>query len=119
MGDHVRIVSVNFVNHDGGVWVLRTEYPDLDLIDRINIGNNVFIGQGATLLPGTKIGDNVVVGARSLVKGNLPGGFVYAGIPAREICTIEEYKEKTLKHGVATKNMSLSGKEMFLKEKFL
>ena len=63
-------------------------------LGRVDIGNNVFIGAGVTILCNTKIGDNVVIGAGSVVSGKLESGYVYAGIPAKKICSIEEYKKK-------------------------
>ena len=36
------------------------------------IGNNVFIGMNAIILMGTNIGNNSIVGAGSVVKGNFP-----------------------------------------------
>jgi acetyltransferase-like isoleucine patch superfamily enzyme len=53
-----------------------------DFIDSIKIGNNVWIGRGSIVLPGTFIGDNVVIGAISLVKGNYESNSLYAGTPA-------------------------------------
>lgn len=49
------------------------------------IGNNVFVGANCTILPGTVIEDNVVVGAGAVVKGRLLSNAVYVGIPARRI----------------------------------
>ncbi len=60
----------------------------------MRIGNNVFIGEHATILMGTIIGDNCIVGANSLVKGTFPDNVVIAGNPARVVCTLEEYYEK-------------------------
>ena len=51
----------------------------------VSVGEHCWIGTGTTLLSGARIGDRCVVGAMSLVKGDLPGGRVYAGIPARVI----------------------------------
>ncbi|HUR01797.1 MAG TPA: DapH/DapD/GlmU-related protein, partial [Nonomuraea sp.] len=48
-------------------------------------------GANATLLPGITIGSNVVVGAGSVVTKDLPGNAVYAGVPARFICSLDEY----------------------------
>ena len=48
------------------------------------IGNNVFIGIQAIILPGTIIGDNVFIGAGAVVDGKLETG-VYAGNPAKRI----------------------------------
>ena len=51
----------------------------------IILGNNVWIGRGCILLPGTVIGDNVIVGANSVVKGALESNSIYAGSPATKI----------------------------------
>lgn len=49
------------------------------------IGNDVWFGTGATILPGTKIGDGVIVGAQAVVGGRLPDYCVVAGNPARVV----------------------------------
>ena len=49
----------------------------------IVIGDNVWICWGAIILKGTKIGNNSIVGAGSVVKGNFPENVVIAGNPAR------------------------------------
>ena len=46
------------------------------------------------VLPNVTIGDNVVIGANSTVTKDIPSNSVYAGNPAKFICTIEEYIEK-------------------------
>ncbi len=43
----------------------------------IEIGNNVWVGSNTVILRGTKIGDDVVIGAGSIVKGEVPAGTVY------------------------------------------
>lgn len=60
----------------------------------IVIGNNCFIGARTIILPGTDIGDDVIVGAGSVVKGIVPSKTVWGGAPARQICTLEEYYSK-------------------------
>lgn len=64
---------------------------------RVTIGNNVFVGVNSVILKGVEIGDNVIIGAGSIVNKNCESNSVYAGNPARKICTIEEYREKLLK----------------------
>jgi acetyltransferase-like isoleucine patch superfamily enzyme len=51
----------------------------------IEIGANVWIGRGATVLAGVKIGDNAVVGANAVVTRDVPAGTVVVGVPARPI----------------------------------
>lgn len=70
-------------------------------IGRVEIGNNVFIGTESVILCNTKIGNNVIIGANSTVTKDIPSNSVYAGNPAKFICTYEEYiseqKEKIKK----------------------
>lgn len=51
----------------------------------VTIGRNVWIGAGATILPGVSIGDNSVVGAGSVVTKDVPSDTIVAGNPARFI----------------------------------
>ncbi len=57
----------------------------------VKIGNNVFIGRYSMILCGVTICDNVVIGAKNLVKSNLEEPGVYAGNPARLVCSYEKY----------------------------
>ena len=65
---------------------------------KISIGNNCFIGYNTVILKNTEIGDNCIIGARSVVKGNIPSGTVWAGVPAKMICTIAEFYERRKKN---------------------
>ncbi|MEI9886072.1 MAG: acyltransferase [Rhizomicrobium sp.] len=110
LGDHVSATATRFETHDGGVWVFRNEFPDLDLVRTIRVGNNVFIGYGCIVLPGVTIGDNVVIGAGSVVSRDVPSDCVAVGVPAKPIRHIQEYKDKVLRAGVMTKRMSAEEK---------
>jgi len=54
----------------------------------IVLGDNVWIGGGALVLPGVSVGEDTVVGAGAVVTRDLPGGVVAVGNPARVIRTI-------------------------------
>lgn len=56
----------------------------------IHIGNNVWIGAGAVLLPGVTIGDNTVIGAGSIVTKDIPANVVAVGNPCRVMREITE-----------------------------
>jgi len=56
------------------------------------IGDNCFIGIRTIILPGVMIGNNVIVGAGSVVTKDIPSGQVWAGNPAKFIKTIEEMR---------------------------
>jgi acetyltransferase-like isoleucine patch superfamily enzyme len=68
----------------------RWSYPGADLDKDVTIGEDVWIGTGCLLLPGTNIGDGSVVAARSVVKGSFPKSSLIAGIPARLIRSLSE-----------------------------
>jgi acetyltransferase-like isoleucine patch superfamily enzyme len=51
----------------------------------IKIGNNVWITTNCVILPGTEIGDNVILSANSVARGKLEFGWVYGGNPAIKI----------------------------------
>jgi acetyltransferase-like isoleucine patch superfamily enzyme len=53
--------------------------------DRIEIGNNVWIGAHVVILPGVRIGNGAVIGASSVVRTSVPKGEVWAGVPAKFI----------------------------------
>lgn len=56
----------------------------------ITIGDNVWLGGGAIVLPGVTIGDDTVVGAGSVVTRDLPSGVVAVGSPARVLREIDD-----------------------------
>lgn len=60
-------------------------------LKEVKIGNNCFIGIRSIILPGTTIGDNTIIGAGSVVKGDIPSGVIVAGNPAKIIKSTEEY----------------------------
>lgn len=55
----------------------------------INIGQNVWIGANATILPGVSIGDGAVIAAGAVVTKDVPENNVAAGVPAKVIKQIE------------------------------
>jgi acetyltransferase-like isoleucine patch superfamily enzyme len=59
--------------------------PEPEPRDEIVIGANVFVGAGAYVLAGARIGDNSVVGAGAVVTGEVPPDSVVAGNPARVV----------------------------------
>lgn len=77
-------VFVTNIDHEYG----EIDTPILEQglkISETSIGKNCFIGMGAAIQAGTKLGDNVVVGANSVVRGDIPSYSVIAGAPARII----------------------------------
>lgn len=56
----------------------------------IKVGNDVWFGGGVTVLPGVTIGNNVVIGAGSVVVKDIPSGVVAVGNPCKPIRKITE-----------------------------
>jgi acetyltransferase-like isoleucine patch superfamily enzyme len=99
IGNHVTVSSnVTFITHDGATWVFRHLPPYLGLqrFGRIVIGDNCFIGASAIIMPDVSIGSNSVVGAGAVVTRSVPANSVVAGVPARRICSYEEYVERMI-----------------------
>ena len=121
MGDNVQTTrGVTFITHDS-LSVIRVKYPEYknaDLFGKIIIGDNVFVGSQSIVLRGTTIEDNVIIGAGSLVKGHLKSDSVYAGVPAKYICSLDDYIHKNKKDFDYTKNFTSNEKRDYLLKKF-
>lgn len=93
IGDYCKITrGVVILQHDYSRSVLRRVYGQvIDGVRKTRIGDNVFIGMNAIILMGADIGNNVIIGAGSVVSGSIPDNCVAAGVPAKPICTLEQY----------------------------
>jgi acetyltransferase-like isoleucine patch superfamily enzyme len=93
IGNHVAIAAgTDFITHDGAIWCFREELENGDIFGKIRIGNNVFIGNNCTILPGTAVGDNCIIGAGSIVRGQFPDNSVIVGNPAKVMLTTSMQK---------------------------
>lgn len=62
-----------------------------DVISKpIKIGNDVWIGAGAIIMPGVTIGNNIVIGAGAVITEDIPDGYIVTGVPAKVIMECEE-----------------------------
>lgn len=118
LGNHVSASDTQFITHDGAVWVLRQEHPDIDCVAPIVVGDNVFFGSSAIVLPGVTIGSNVAIGAGSVVTRDIPSDCVAAGVPARPIQSIAEYREKIVPQCDPTKRLSAKDTQAFYRRKY-
>lgn len=91
VGNNVCISSnVKILAHD-----TSTEYVnDYTKIGIVEIHDNVYIGYGTIILCNTRIGENSIIGAGSVVTHDVPANCVYSGVPAKYICTVDEFKQK-------------------------
>ncbi len=74
-------------NAHGGLSWKESEIPPVQrrLLSKgeVKIGNNVWIGDKATILAGVTIGDNAIVAANAVVTRDVPNNCIVAGVPAR------------------------------------
>jgi acetyltransferase-like isoleucine patch superfamily enzyme len=62
-------------------------------VEDVWIGDNVYIGANAVILPGAKIGNNAIIGAGSVVNGRVPDNMVVSGNPARVLYAVDHYRQ--------------------------
>ncbi|MEZ0117650.1 UNVERIFIED_ORG: maltose O-acetyltransferase [Heyndrickxia coagulans] len=90
IGDNVTISDARILTHDAStkIWLGYSR------VGNVVIGNNVFIGADAIILPNVNIGNNVIVGAGAIVTHDIEDNSVVAGNPAKFICTLDDFVER-------------------------
>jgi len=120
IGNNVAIsAGTEFITHDGSVVLFKNEMEG-QVFGKIIIGNDVFFGINCLILYNTKIGDNCVVGAGSVVRGQFPDNSVIVGNPARVVMKTSMLK-MLLKQSpglVKTDNLSVEKANALVKKHF-
>lgn len=114
IGNDCQITAGVKIFTHGGAKVARYKYPKFDVFGKVKIGNNVYIGNNALIMPGVSIGNNVLVAAGSVVCKSVPDNVVIGGNPARILQSIEQYIDKNLPYNTDTKKMSYEEKKAYL-----
>lgn len=99
IGNHVTIsgnVFISNMNHSYEKIDVHS-YEQEHIAKPTSVGDYCFIGYGAVVLPGSKLGKNVIVGANSVVCGEFPDYVVIAGNPAKVIKYYDMEQQKWLK----------------------
>ena len=63
--------------------IVEKRNEGLEMAKPIKIGDNVWIGGDVTILPGVKIGEGSIIGAKSLVSNDIPAGVIAFGNPCK------------------------------------
>jgi acetyltransferase-like isoleucine patch superfamily enzyme len=75
-----------FIDFDHGSVEVERPVREQGIYKRdIDVGSNVWIGYGACILRGVRVGDNAVIGTNSVVTRDVPANAVVGGVPARII----------------------------------
>jgi len=120
IGDYARITSGTvFITHDGGVNVFKGELGG-GIFGQIKLGNNVFVGTNSIILLNTTIGNNCIVGAGSVVRGQFPDDSVIVGNPARVIMrtSVQKFLYRQSPGLVMTDNLPEAECTRLIKKKF-
>ena len=73
-----------FIDFDHGVVEVERPIRLQGIYKRdVEVGSNVWIGYGACILRGVRVGDNAIVGTNSVVTRDVPANAVVGGVPAR------------------------------------
>ena len=95
LGNNIRIGTATFLCHDGSVHVFNRAFGlELDRVGKIDVRDNVFIGEGATILPNVCIGPNAIVAAGAVVSRDVPANTVVGGVPAKPVAKVDELIER-------------------------
>lgn len=113
IGSNCQLTNCRIHTHGGGN-IIRDKYPKYDSFGKVTIGNWVYIGTDAQIMPGVIIGDHVLVAAGSIVTKSIPDGCVVAGNPARIIGTTNDYIKRNLKWNVESKGLDAKHKKEYL-----
>jgi acetyltransferase-like isoleucine patch superfamily enzyme len=90
-----------FIDFDHGVVEVERPIRLQGIYKRdVEVGSNVWIGYGACILRGVRVGDNAVVGTNSVVTKDVPANAVVGGIPARILRMREAPRELRWAHPV-------------------
>jgi acetyltransferase-like isoleucine patch superfamily enzyme len=83
LGDRVAVSSgTTFITHDGSIWLMRRERPEVQTFGTITVGSDTFIGENCIILSNSFIGSGCIIGAGTVVRGQIPDNSLVVGNPA-------------------------------------
>ena len=85
IGDHVLLAPNVVITTSNHPFDPRLRRESLGYASPVTIGNDVWIGANAVILPGVTLGNNVIVAAGAVVTRDVPDNTLVAGVPARPI----------------------------------
>lgn len=111
--DFVSAPGSMILAHDASTYLHTKKHR----VEKTIIGNKVFLGAYAVILPGVTIGDGAIIGSGAIVTKNVEPYTVVAGNPARFISSVNDYIKKCEERGVLFETPSFFSK-LFDGEKY-
>jgi acetyltransferase-like isoleucine patch superfamily enzyme len=91
IGNRVCLGNCTLLGHDGAIEMLNQKFGlKLDRVGPVIIEDDVFVGEGAIVLPGTTIGAGSIIGAGTVVRNSVPPGSVVMGNPGKVVAKTED-----------------------------
>ena len=121
--DNVQITQDVYFHTHGGCHVVRKKYPKFDVFGKIKVEDWAYVGSGSHIMPGVTIGSGSLIAAGSVVTKSVPPSELWGGVPAKFICTIDDYTNKNINNNLDSKGLNFDEKKQLLlslnEEKFI
>ncbi len=112
IGNNVTLTDVKILSHDASTF----KELGFTKIGKVKIGDNVFVGAKTVILPNVTIGNNVIVGAGSVVTKDIPENSVAVGNPCRVIKSYQAYIEENRRNCIIDKCIDKDPEKLTEKE---
>lgn len=90
IGNNVTITNSKVYAHDASPHI----FVGKSKVGKIKIGNNVFIGANSVIMPNVSIGDSVIIGAGTIITRDIPANSIVAGNPSHLIGNTDQFIKK-------------------------
>lgn len=114
IGDNVQITQDVWLHTHGGSHCARVKFPDFDVFGKIKICDNAYIGSCSHIMPGVTVGDGAMIAAGSIVTKSVPPREVWGGVPARKLCSVDEWIARNQQYNLNSKKMTPDKKKAYL-----
>ncbi len=114
IGNHCALTYGSKIHTHGGAHAVYHKITDFDAFGKVTLGDYVYVGCYAQIMPGVTIGSHVLIAAGSIVTKSIPSDVVVAGNPARIICSLDDYIERNSQYNVSSRYFSREEKQNYL-----
>ena len=114
IGDYCALTEGVKIHTHGGAHAVYSKVPNFDVFGKVKLGNYVYVGNNAQIMPGVTVGDNVIIAAGSIVTKSVPSNVVVGGNPAKILSTLDSFIEKNIIYNLNSRGFSREKKKLLL-----